>query len=308
MRPLLLLLTCLAWRGALPASARALEWSDGPASVEIRASKHRGRAHMRFADELTLLLRVSGSRVEVEVDPQELVLSPDWRVQAAPATALQGGWEQAFRLAPLKPGTLEIALAPWRYRIDGGEWQRTRWQPLTIDVVSQADAESLTKPRDITAIETVPAPPSRASLWMVFAVLALVLLLSFVGWRCMRLKRRAAAKPPPSGAAALRHLQRLEQRNLVGAGQAERFAAILSVIVRRYLGQRYGLAARRQTTPELRRSLQEDASLATHAPLVIGLLERCDAVRFAQASLAIADAAALVEQCRNWIRAQASGA
>ena len=66
----------------------------------------------------------------------------------------------------------------------------------------------------------------------------------------MSLPRRHRPGALTSAQVACRELDRIASLGLPAAGQVERFHTLVSNVLRRYLEKRFGLPARRQTTPE----------------------------------------------------------
>jgi len=113
--------------------------------------------------------------------------------------------------------------------------------------------------------------------WQVaLAALAVLLFAGLLTWLYLRSRRQPPAPIDPQ-AAALAELEAATQ-----AVDDERFALLCSGAVRRFLASRFGMPATSQTSTELCSRLP----LAAEDTLRIGgLLESCDAVKFARQNL-----------------------
>src|SRR5262249_9108155 len=152
----------------------------------------------------------------------------------------------------------------------------------------------LLKPRDVLPPEISalpPPPPVPAWIWpAVGAGAGMVLVLgAFVG---ARLLSRPRPLPPPTAEQwALQELAQLEDQG--GQQSSEWYHTRLSYIVRRFLEERHGLKAPRQTTAEFLASAREAAQLSEQQrELLSQLLERCDLAKFAPVKVA-------PEKCRQ---------
>lgn len=74
--------------------------------------------------------------------------------------------------------------------------------------------------------------------------------------------------------------------------------------VRKFVAERFGIAAPRRTTEEFLRELAAAASspLAAHSPLLRGFLQSCDMAKFAGAGFDAAERLTLLETARRFIR------
>jgi hypothetical protein len=120
----------------------------------------------------------------------------------------------------------------------------------------------------------------------------------------LRLARRNA----PAGAlsphqAALKELARVEGLGLPQKGEYERYCTELSGIMRRYLEQRFRLAATRQTTPEFLDTMKTAGTLTSEQrALLRDFLEQCDLVKFAQATPPAESLANLSQALERFVR------
>ncbi len=134
--------------------------------------------------------------------------------------------------------------------------------------------------------EPIPIPDSNRILWLIAAVLAALLLLAllFFFWK----KRTRKKKAVLAYETALRELDRagplIEEQNISA------FITLIDQTLRRYIEQRFGIFARRQTTREFIHGLAEDredvpAPLTENSENLKTWLQHCDLVKFAKAGL-----------------------
>jgi hypothetical protein len=150
---------------------------------------------------------------------------------------------------------------------------------------SQAPGDDLAKQmRPSTGIE--PAPEPWWADWPTWVVIAGVALLGLAlgGALAVRLahRKRDAASPASPHAWAIQELARLDAGPLAKSGQPDAYHTALSLVVRRYLEQRFKLQATKQTTPEFLAEMRSAKHLnGDQQALLRDFLERCDLVKFA---------------------------
>ncbi len=244
---------------------------------------------------MIVTLEVVGASVRAEA-PAPLTKSPGWKVVPLPATSDAKGWRQTFHLAPLKPGSMPLVVEPLKYRVGVGDWKHAHWRPIAVDVVSQADAESLKTPRDITAVETVPQTSTKFS-WVWWGLPLVVGSMGLAIYVFLRGRRR----PPARGGAgdlALRHLERLRSLPYLKRAQIDRYFTRLDRTLRRYLARRHQIRAPQMTTAELLRAL----SPGTDWGRLPEFFAASDLVRFAQDRVTVEQAESWRQTLVEWIR------
>ncbi len=141
--------------------------------------------------------------------------------------------------------------------------------------------------------------------------LALAVIWLLVRW-WLRHRRRpvlaAAPVPPPAAAAvparsALRQLEDLAARGLIGADRPREFHGALSAIVRAYLGARFTLPARRLTTTELLAALGGRQLDERTQRQLADLLPGCDLAKFADYRPSAAEMEARLHTARGVVEA-----
>jgi hypothetical protein len=227
----------------------------------------------------------------LEVQPiQAITTSPDWQARPespAEQRTLAAGhliWQQKFRLSPLKPGDLSLALVPLRFRTtsDSDHWEEVAWRPIPVHVSTEVYRAEVGELRDITPPEELPPAPSRGVpfSWVVLAIVLLLLVLN--GWVLYRRRRQESAVPPSQW--ALRELQRIHLPADSTERALEEFYTRLSDVLRRYLELRYRLPAPEQTTAEFLEAMRRSLLLQPEQQAVLrNFLEQCDLVKFARA-------------------------
>lgn len=165
--------------------------------------------------------------------------------------------------------------------------------------------------RDIRGPKTVPAG-SWAVYAVVMGVVVVTLCAAYVIWR------RSHHGPSRTRSLTLSEqtLQSLEStRSLMRPDTAREFGIAASEVIRNYIEKRFEVVATQRTTEEFLQSLLESSrseagsglgsksndTLARHRSLLAEFLQQCDFVKFAGASLAIADMEALFQSARGFV-------
>jgi uncharacterized protein DUF4381 len=152
--------------------------------------------------------------------------------------------------------------------------------------------------RDIRGPKTLSA----ASWWMTAmvggAVIAIALCAYFL-WR-----RRHYRGPRTNLTLAQQALQRLEEtRPLMRPDSAREFGIAASEVIRSYLEKRFAVVVTQRTTEEFLYALLQESNeaLTRHRPLLAQFLERCDFIKFAGETLAMADLESLYQSARGFV-------
>lgn len=118
--------------------------------------------------------------------------------------------------------------------------------------------------------------------------------------------RKRKQKPLPAPLAHETALLRLTQADgFIDSHDCAAFAALFDQTLRRYLEERFSLAASRQTAGELIRLLadSEEKQLQAHSEKLQTWLALCEAAKFAGAALNETDMAELTAQLRAFVEA-----
>jgi hypothetical protein len=271
----------------------------GPARLAIEGGTPQGgKLEVPLSGTLRVVLSVEGGHaLEVETG-KAITTSEGWSVspsgQPQRSTLPEGRvrWQQEFLLSPAKPGALPLAIAPLRYREAAGAWKTIAWGPVPVLVTTEVDSADLKQLHDIPGPLGYPPPPP----WPRWPLgVAIGLALAAAGVVLWRLRRRPGPEaPPPSPTEwALGQLDRLDQLNLPGQGEINRYFTLLSDTLRRYLELRFQLRAPRQTTAEFLQTPETTRQLSpAQQELLRDFLQRCDLAKFARAP-------ASPEECRS---------
>jgi hypothetical protein len=225
-----------------------------------------GLAHLRYK------LTVTGGPL-LEVEPSSLGdATAAWQVETNSWCRLEGDrltLTEVLDLRQVKPGQVAPPSLGVRFRADAEkQWDQAEW----VDIL---------KPTLLLRPESVPELPGRTipwRFWLTAATAFLVLILSVIGLLALNRPRKPA--PPTPEQWALDELTRLETQ--VHGQPSEWYHTRLSYIVRRFLEQKHGLRAPRQTTAEFLQSVQDAPQLSDQQQrLLRQLLERCDLAKFA---------------------------
>ncbi len=179
------------------------------------------------------------------------------------------------------PGNYTIAGLPVKYRENaGGQWLEIQSEPGAFAIKSALQGNVTVSLRDIKgAVWSVP--------WYWVLVLACVIVVCAVAL-FVRFKRSAEMAPltapaRPAHEIALEELDALERKDLARRGDWKTYYSELSDIVRRYLENRFGLAAPDMTTEEFLVYVRDRSILETsYKSLLREFLTASDLVKFAR--------------------------
>lgn len=192
-----------------------------------------------------------------------------------------------YVVAGFAPKVYDLPDVTVNYQLADGSQGKVTVQPvvrLTVEsVLANLPNPSL---RDIRPPIAIPQPPGLLARPLALAALTTSLLLL-----ALLFLRRALMRRRPGRAVPLDHLSpeeavrvRLKNASEHLKGFRPDYAAFyteLSVAVREYLERRTTLAALSSTTRELRRDMELRGTDRWHARIILGLLDECDAVKWA---------------------------
>jgi hypothetical protein len=164
-----------------------------------------------------------------------------------------------------------------------------------------AAGTALAAPEDIRDIRGPKAVPPAS--WVVPALVAgaiVVALCSYVVWR----RGTRGEAPGRSLTLSEQTLERLEEtRRLMSPAMAREFGIAASEVIRNYIEKRFDVIATQRTTEEFLQTLLQGSheALARHRSLLAEFLQQCDFVKFAGASLAVADMESLFQSARSFV-------
>jgi hypothetical protein len=157
-------------------------------------------------------------------------------------------------------------------------------------------AESAEDIRDIRGPKTVPGS------WVLPALLAGAIVVALCAYAFWRRRRGGARRRSPT--LSEQALERLEKaRPLMRPATAREFGIAASEAIRSYIEKRFDVVATQRTTEEFLQALLQNSneSLARHRALLAEFLQQCDFVKFAGASLAVADMESLFRSARDFV-------
>lgn len=269
------------------------KYNDLEAQLTVEAAKQTSERGLGAA---TLTLTVKGPEsLEVEY-PHLGDAAAAWKEERRTSTKVvddqRATWSQIIRLKQTKKGIETLPDVSLRFR-DGpdAEWEEAKW----VDILKRI--------RDLPApamsMEERSSWPRRWGFVIALAATAGLVLLVWLRqhWRL----RREAPLPPEQW--ALREIQRIEGTLMPPKGEAEAYHTQLSLVVRRYLMERYGLHALQQTTSEFLESLPQVPQVtAEQQALLSELFAHCDLAKFAHALTPLEDCLHAAELARELVR------
>jgi Domain of unknown function (DUF4381) len=173
--------------------------------------------------------------------------------------------------------------------------RRCAWLAL---LASTTLAEAADDIRDIRGPKAV-TPGSWSVPVAIAGTLFVALCVAYVLWR-----RRHRGTRPRNLTLSEQTLERLEAtRPLMSPATAREFGTAASEVIRNYIEKRFEVIATQRTTEEFLQALLQSSNeaLARHRALLAEFLQQCDFVKFAGASLAVADMEALFSSARSFV-------
>lgn len=167
------------------------------------------------------------------------------------------------------------------------------WLVLLVRAALAAPSEDI---RDIRGPKAVPG--SR----LLPALLAIAIVAALFAYTAWRRRRRAARRHDLS--LTEQALARLEAtRPLMRPTTAREFGIAASEVIRDYIETRFSVTATKRTTEEFLQGLLQDSdeALVRHRSQLAEFLHQCDFVKFAGASLTVADMESLLRSARGFV-------
>ncbi|MBL8745327.1 MAG: hypothetical protein JNK58_03115 [Phycisphaerae bacterium] len=183
------------------------------------------------------------------------------------------------------PITVEATEKDANKEASGGS--RAAPEPVRTEAVKIAVASVLKAgEEEMAAAKPVVDPPYETPVWVWWSLGGLAVLLAGTAWFIAARRRRAARGPEPVFApaheVALRRMSELMSRKLVEAGRFKEFYEEASLILRRYIEDRFGLHAPERTTEEFLAETRSSSALMEEDVRVLRrFLGHCDLVKFA---------------------------
>lgn len=173
-------------------------------------------------------------------------------------------------------------------------------------LLPRASLDSMNQQPGISFAQASPTPapihdivgplPLFASPWAVVAAVLLVILIGGVIWWLLR-KKTVPLTPRESALAELTKL-----RTSVMEGSDHDFGVGVSDVLRRFLGEAFGLAAPRQTTEEFLISLQGSLRFVeSEQQSLADFLQHADYLKYAQGVATVEQRLALIEAAESFV-------
>ncbi len=258
----------------------------GPAWCQVRIQAELDTTDILIGDHIPLRLylgldegvAIEGIGMEALEGTGIELIETEPLQRASPQAAYQD-----FILSVYDSGHYVLPPLPVIYRL-GEQLDTVFTAPLAFD------ARTILLPGDSTALQPikpiVEEPLRLEDAWPYLAAvlgLALLAALLIVPWR----RRRSRDKSPepafvhqPAHELALNALSKLETRSLWQQGQVKLYYSELTLILRRYLEQRFHIRTRERTTAEILKQLDETK---VEKGELRNLLNLADLVKFAKA-------------------------
>jgi hypothetical protein len=306
MNQIRFILVVLLMSAALPCVAGEIVQRQGGATLTIRYDAEKPR--LALSDLITVTLEVEGKKTLRVSAADRFPASFPWllvelsRVERTPLEGDRVHWRLRYTFAPREPGKQSFAFPEVKLRESNDEKddRSIAWSPVDFDVTTAIADPDRASVRGDASIEKLPDLPPPLFDWRWLPVAVSILLVLGLALVAVLLWRRRTAKTPAG--LALYEWQRLVALGLPEQGRSERFITLLTLLVRQYLERQFLIPARRQTTPEFLRDLEQHSSLsAEEKQFLTSFLPRADAIKFAGTDMSAAECTQWAQAAREFI-------
>jgi hypothetical protein len=181
-------------------------------------------------------------------------------------------------------------------------WSRIEGSQEEIEVKSLLGAsDAHLALRDIKAPVGLPVKWSKFFLW---GAVVLIILSAVLAYRFFQKKNtvRESILRRPAHEIACEQLEALKAKDYIAKGQLKEYFFELSLIIRYYLENRFGLRAPEMTTEEFLIHVRDYSDLAVrHKANLREFLSHCDLVKFARYSPSPEEAGSLFDSAKDFI-------
>jgi hypothetical protein len=269
-----------------PAPGAATDSGGSPVTLEVSAD----RSSVTVGDPVTLTFRLRHAKdvsiVTFDADRALAALEVLDQKEGTPRVLDDGRVEEihTVTVAAFETGAKELASVRVIYKDAAGREGSIAARRIPITVTSVL-TEGQNEPADLK--KPAEMPGSALWPWMLLAALLVAALVAFLWWRRRRRRPEGetalpAAPPRPAHEIAYAELQRLLSTNLLEKGAIKEFYIELAEIIRRYLGNRYGIDTFDRTSSEILESLRMVRAPVKAMAMVSEFLSACDLVKFAK--------------------------
>lgn len=201
--------------------------------------------------------------------------------------------EHTYILETYLTGNYELPPASIRYQDSSGT-NILSSTPVCVEVITVAEEGDLFSGiRDIKEpVELAEKASNRLKYWIIAISAAATAVVAITLLFALRRKRETSPVPPvPAHERAYEALRRLHALQLVDQGRIKEYYFELSIILRHYIENRFGLRAPEQTTEEFLQSIKSsDVFSSEQRGILKDFLKECDLVKFANYSASSTDA------------------
>jgi hypothetical protein len=269
------------------AAGAGVAGAAGP--VEVAASVDRELSAV--GDRITLTVTVTrGAGVLIE-GPRGPALGRDIEVVEVllpeHQTIADGRIQSVFRfvLAAFVTGDQQIEAVGVDYTNPDGSEATARSNPVAFSIRSVIPpGQQPSDIRDLKAQLSLGAgvPSSVYRPLLAGVMVTDLLLLAVVLWRRPAPRRTTVVAPVPAASSWAAQLDAVERDGLLERGEFKPYYRRIALIIRGFLGERYGVPARALTRSELERLMRAEAFDPWQARLVNNLLDEADRVVYAE--------------------------
>ncbi|MEW6535121.1 MAG: hypothetical protein AB1454_05820 [Candidatus Auribacterota bacterium] len=191
-------------------------------------------------------------------------------------------WRREYTLDVFLTGTYSIPPAKIAYKLDQGDAKQLLTAPLFVTVESIITDDNAALKEIKPPIIPSYAMNRKMTALITGAALGLVgILIGLAIW--IRRKKAYVPPPVPPHIIALEALKKLKNQGLIEAGKVKEYYFHVSLILRRYIENRFGLMAPERTTEEFLIDLQKTTVLNVDQKKALAqFLTHCDMVKFAR--------------------------
>ncbi|MEO1129291.1 MAG: hypothetical protein AAFX05_06215 [Planctomycetota bacterium] len=204
-------------------------------------------------------------------------------------------------LAPLATGSVQLPEITVTPRLGETDGTPVVLQTLAIEVTPELTPDDT----ELAALKSIVEPPAVFPWWLLLVVGGVVLIGAIVAaitWKVRRREKQERIIRRSAHEVALEALDALQAKDLVGRGRIKQYYLEASLILRRYIEDRFTLHAPERTTEEFLQEARLDVALtAQDLEVLERFLEHCDLVKFARMPVTPEQAGRTADTMRDFI-------